>query len=65
VSRSTPAALERPRRAPAALSAVVVGGGVCGLAAAHALLRRAAEAGLPLDLTVVEAGPRFGGKIVT
>ena len=62
---SNPVALERPCRAPAAPSAVVIGGGVCGLTAAYALLRRAAEAGVALDVTVVEGEPRFGGKIVT
>jgi oxygen-dependent protoporphyrinogen oxidase len=44
---------------------VIVGGGVCGLVAAYHLRRHAFEAGLPLDVTVVEAAPRLGGKIVT
>lgn len=41
------------------LSVVVVGGGIAGLSAAYELLRRGA------DVTVVEAAPRFGGKIET
>lgn len=38
---------------------MVVGGGIAGLSAAHRLLQRGAE------VTVVEAAPRFGGKIET
>jgi oxygen-dependent protoporphyrinogen oxidase len=44
---------------------VIVGGGVCGLTAAWRLRRHAAEAGLPLEVTVVEADARPGGKVVT
>jgi oxygen-dependent protoporphyrinogen oxidase len=40
---------------------VVVGGGIAGLAAAHALLTRAD----PPQVTVLEAEPRLGGKIRT
>jgi oxygen-dependent protoporphyrinogen oxidase len=41
---------------------VVVGGGISGLAAAGALLSGAAES---VQVTVLEAGARFGGKIRT
>jgi protoporphyrinogen/coproporphyrinogen III oxidase len=39
---------------------VVVGGGIAGLAAAHELADRD-----DVDLTVLEAGPRLGGKVAT
>ena len=42
---------------------VVVGGGITGLAAAYRLVRTAN--GRPLDVTVVEASPRLGGKLLT
>jgi len=42
-----------------------VGGGIAGLAAAFALSEQAAQAGLPISCTVVEAGRQWGGKIVT
>jgi oxygen-dependent protoporphyrinogen oxidase len=41
---------------------VVVGAGISGLAAAHALLT---SAGPPVDVTVVEASDRPGGKLLT
>ena len=44
---------------------VVIGGGSAGLAAAHALHRRAARERTPLDLVVLEAAPRAGGHIGT
>jgi oxygen-dependent protoporphyrinogen oxidase len=44
---------------------VVVGGGVTGLAAAHAALARARELRRDLAITVIEEMPRFGGNIVT
>ena len=44
---------------------VVVGGGVAGLAAAHALTTRAAADGGPVACTLVEAAPRLGGKVLT
>ena len=43
----------------------IVGAGVAGLATAHALRRDAAKQGLPLDVTVLEAGPRAGGRVRT
>lgn len=44
---------------------VIIGGGISGLAAAHALQQRAAAAGQPLDLTVLESAAHWGGKILT
>ncbi|TAK14465.1 MAG: protoporphyrinogen oxidase [Anaerolineae bacterium] len=44
---------------------VVVGGGIAGLAAAHALLPAARESSRPLRITVLETGNRWGGKILT
>ena len=43
----------------------IVGGGIAGLATALALQERAAEAGLPLACTLIEAESEWGGKIVT
>lgn len=45
--------------------AVVIGGGVAGLAAAHALQQRAEAAGAGLHVTVLEREPHWGGKIRT
>ncbi len=44
---------------------VIVGGGIAGLATAYYTQRYAAEAGLTLDLTLVERDDRLGGKIAT
>ncbi len=44
---------------------VIVGGGISGLSAAFALLEQARITGKPLQCTVVEGQPRFGGKILT
>ncbi|HUF79016.1 MAG TPA: FAD-dependent oxidoreductase [Thermoanaerobaculia bacterium] len=45
---------------------VVLGGGIAGLAAAHALARAGeGAASVPLEVVVVEAAPRLGGKIAT
>ena len=41
--------------------AVIVGGGIAGLAAAHAL----ANAPDAPQVTIVEASPRLGGRITT
>ena len=43
----------------------IVGGGIAGLATAYALQEKAAQAGLPLTCTLIEASPEWGGKIVT
>ena len=44
---------------------VVVGGGVAGLAGARAAMAAAAEAGIDLEVTALEAEPRLGGKVRT
>jgi oxygen-dependent protoporphyrinogen oxidase len=44
---------------------VIIGGGIAGLATAYALQERGRAAGTPLACTLVEAGPRLGGVIVT
>ena len=51
--------------APDVVKLVVVGGGITGLAAAHRAVELAAEQGLSLDLTLLEAGDRLGGTIAT
>jgi oxygen-dependent protoporphyrinogen oxidase len=43
--------------------AIVVGGGISGLATAYLLRERSRAAGLELDLTLIEKEERFGGKI--
>lgn len=45
--------------------ALIVGGGVTGLSAAYELQEQARQAGLPLSYTLLERGPRLGGKVVT
>jgi protoporphyrinogen/coproporphyrinogen III oxidase len=44
---------------------VVIGGGVSGLATAHAVIREANQEGRSLRLTVLEASGRLGGNIYT
>lgn len=44
---------------------VIVGGGITGLAAAFYMQKEAREKGLPLDVLLVEATNRLGGKIQT
>lgn len=44
---------------------VVVGGGIAGLSAAYHLKQEAAAQNIALDVTLVEADGRLGGKIVT
>jgi protoporphyrinogen/coproporphyrinogen III oxidase len=44
---------------------VIVGGGITGLAAAHAAAVHAREAGVNIALTVLERSQRFGGILVT
>jgi protoporphyrinogen/coproporphyrinogen III oxidase len=44
---------------------VVVGGGISGLSAAYHLKQESIVRGLSIQITVVEADRRFGGKIVT
>ncbi len=44
---------------------VIVGGGITGLSAAFYMQKEAREKGLALDVTLVEAANRLGGKIQT
>ena len=44
---------------------VIVGGGIAGLSAAWAVRQESARRAETLDLTVLEAGPRAGGRIRT
>src|SRR6267142_913863 len=44
---------------------IVVGGGIAGLAAAWAIRAEAARRAESLELTLLEAGPRAGGRIRT
>ncbi|HEY3196732.1 MAG TPA: protoporphyrinogen oxidase [Nitrospirales bacterium] len=47
---------------------VIIGGGITGLAAAHALTesaRRNSSGGAGISCTLIEASPRLGGKILT
>jgi oxygen-dependent protoporphyrinogen oxidase len=44
---------------------VVVGGGITGLAAAHAAVACARDAGRAVEVTVLERSTRFGGNLVT
>ncbi len=43
----------------------IIGGGIAGLATAFYLQCEARDAGIQLDYTLIEAGSRFGGKIIT
>lgn len=45
------------------MNVVIVGGGITGLAAAHALVARAGDR--PAQVTLVEAAPRWGGTVHT
>ena len=45
--------------------AIVVGGGITGLAACYRLQREAAQRGIPLDVILLEATERVGGVIRT
>lgn len=44
---------------------IVAGGGITGLAAAYYLQKEAKEKGLALDVKLIEASHRLGGKIQT
>jgi oxygen-dependent protoporphyrinogen oxidase len=44
---------------------VIVGGGISGLGAAWYIEQQARESGVPVRVTVLEAGTRWGGKIQT
>ena len=45
--------------------AIVIGGGITGLAACYRLQREAAQRDIPLDITLLEASERVGGVIQT
>ena len=45
--------------------AVVIGGGITGLATCYRLTQQAQAGGLPLDVVLLEAGDRLGGVIAT
>jgi protoporphyrinogen/coproporphyrinogen III oxidase len=44
---------------------IVVGGGIAGLSAAYSVVEKARLSNAPVRVTVVEAEPRWGGKILT
>lgn len=44
---------------------VVIGGGITGLTAAYYLQQEAKKQSLPIEVLLMEAGPRLGGKIQT
>lgn len=44
---------------------VIVGGGIAGLATAYFAQKQAVQAGITLDLTLIERAPSLGGKIST
>jgi oxygen-dependent protoporphyrinogen oxidase len=43
----------------------IIGGGIAGLATAYYLQKKSREADLPVQYTLIESEPRFGGKIAT
>lgn len=43
----------------------IIGGGIAGLATAFYLQKKSHDAGRAIDYTLIEAEPRFGGKIAT
>jgi oxygen-dependent protoporphyrinogen oxidase len=43
----------------------IIGGGIAGLATAFYLQQKSRAAGVSVDYALVEAAPRFGGKIIT
>ncbi|ARJ39765.1 protoporphyrinogen oxidase [Sporosarcina ureae] len=44
---------------------VIIGGGITGLAAAYYMQKDAREQGLPIDIIMIEASTKLGGKIQT
>ena len=44
---------------------IIIGGGITGLAAAYYAQQRAGVEKLPLSYTLIEGGPRLGGKVVS
>jgi oxygen-dependent protoporphyrinogen oxidase len=53
------------QRAPTTAHVAIVGGGIAGLATAFAIQEQGARAQLPISCTIFEAGPTWGGKILT
>ena len=51
--------VDKPRKV------VVIGGGITGLVAARSLLRLSEKMRRPVDVVLLEAGPRLGGKVRT
>ncbi len=45
------------------IDVIIIGGGISGLAAAHAIECQAEKAGMDISITVLEKEPRLGGKI--
>ena len=45
--------------------AVIIGGGITGLTAAYYMQKEAREKNLPIEVILVEASPRLGGKMQT
>ncbi len=43
----------------------ILGGGISGLVTAYQVLERSRERGCPVEITLLEAGPRLGGTIQT
>src|SRR4029450_473720 len=56
------AALAAELMATATTRLVIVGGGIAGLSAAHRAVEIALERGLGLNLTLIEARERLGGR---
>jgi protoporphyrinogen/coproporphyrinogen III oxidase len=50
---------------PGSKRILIVGGGVSGMAAAHRVVERVSEKGLPISVRVLEASDQLGGSIVT
>ena len=44
---------------------VIIGGGITGLSTAYFLQEKSRALNIPLEITLIEAEPRLGGKIVT
>jgi len=44
---------------------MIIGGGITGLSTAYFLQEKIRAGGLPVDVTLIESEPRFGGKVVT
>jgi oxygen-dependent protoporphyrinogen oxidase len=62
---ATPSGPPRPAGGDAVRRIAIVGGGLAGLAAAHAIRRDARRLGRPLEVTVYEASERPGGMLGT